>query len=149
MRFCLGIGPIKDNVCSRNTLDLMGVRIDWVLTGVQRFNPNAFLAFSHQISVLEGTAGQVLALIPYVGHHYTHMGDRDVSHINQLYRSKQRVDEVTAGHEYLFLSTFRTATIDESLRILEGIVARNFFAGDLTRPQGGALFGGYDTDLIL
>jgi hypothetical protein len=61
-------------------LHLVGEGIDGVLAGIEGIDPDALLPAAHQVAVLEGVAGDVLALIADIGDDHADVGDGDLGH---------------------------------------------------------------------
>ncbi len=99
--------------------------------------------------MLEGFAGHIRAVFAHIGDDHAGVGDGDGGHLLHLHGGEARVDEVAAGQHHLFLAALVAAMIDEGLRVLEHVVAGDFFAGDFTGGQLLAFLGGDDAHHVV
>ena len=150
----MGLGfagcPVEHDVGGGHVVNLVRVRVDGVLAGIERIDPDAFLALAHQIAVPERVARDVRAFAAHIGDDHAHVGDGHLGHIHDLHGGEARIDEVTPAQEHLLLQALAALGVDERLRTLEHVVARRRPARR-SRPRSSGLpfAGGDDADLVL
>ena len=109
VRFGLAGRPVQHDVGRRHVDDLVRVGIDRVFARIQRLDPDAFLAFAHEIAVPELLAGDVLAFLADEGDDDADVRDRHLGHVDDLDGREARVDEVAAGQQDLLLQSLAAA----------------------------------------
>ncbi len=129
-------------------LDLHDVRVDRVLAGQQRIDPDALAAAGDEVAVGEGVARHVDVLGADVADDDADVADRDLGHRRQVDLDEPRVQVPRAGQEDVLLQAAAAAGVDERLAVLEAVVAVDRRAGEVAGGDGAAVEHGDDADLV-
>ncbi|MBK7076173.1 MAG: hypothetical protein IPH44_28150 [Myxococcales bacterium] len=124
------------------------MRVERVLAGQERLDPDALAAAVDQVAVGEVGAGDVEVLVADVRDDHADVADRDLGELVQLDPHEPRVDVPRARQQHLLLQAAAAAGVDERLRALEAVVAGHRRAGQIARRDRAAVEDGDDADRV-
>ena len=114
--------PIELEDCRENELGIVDPGIDRVLSGSQRFLPDALVAGANQAAELEVCAGSVLCGQSDVGLDDGDLTLFDNQHRNLLHANQERVEVVSAIKQRVVLEADLSASLEELLEVLIVVV---------------------------